>query len=354
LPTNGLSNFSRNWLDVLARSVFMRRAMISSALLWRAGCLLHVPIVLWLGMTAALAADYPSRPIRLIVSFPAGGASDILGRAIGQKLSERFGQPVVIDNRGGAGGTIAAEAAAKASPDGYSLLMGAGAHALAPSIYARLGYDFIRDFAPITLVARSAYLVLLNPAVPANSIRELIALAKAEPGRLNFASPGTGAPPHLAGELFNTMAGVKLIHVPYRGDTQALTDLVGGQVQLGFIAVSASLPLVRSGQLKAIAVTSAERTPVLPELPTVAEAGLPGYAIGTWFGLLAPAGTPPAVIARLHDATARIVAGDDIRERFATIGFEAISDSPAGFAQHIRAETENFARIAQAAGIQPE
>jgi tripartite-type tricarboxylate transporter receptor subunit TctC len=312
-------------------------------------------VLLCWGVAAAAAADdYPSRPIRLIVSFPPGGASDMLGRAIGQRLAERFGQPVVVDNRAGAGGTIAAEAAAKSPRDGYTLLMGAGAHALAPSIYAHLSYDFIRDFAPITLVARSTYLVLLHPAVPANSIRELIALAKAKPGQLNFASPGVGAPPHLAGELFNAMARVKLIHVPYRGDAQALADLVGGQVQLGFIAVSASLPLVRSGQLKAIAVTSAERTKVLPELPTVAEAGLPGYALGTWFGLLAPAGTPPDVIATLHDATARIVAGDDIGERFAAIGFEAISSSPADFARHIKTETENYARIAQVAGIQPE
>jgi tripartite-type tricarboxylate transporter receptor subunit TctC len=311
-------------------------------------------LVLFLGVTAALADDYPSRPIHLIVSFPPGGASDILGRAIGQKLSARLGQPIVIDNRGGAGGTIAADLAAKAPPDGYTLLMAAGAHALAPSIYAHLGYDIIRDFAPITLVARGSYLLLLHPAVKANSVRELIALAKAEPGQLNFASPGTGAPPHLAGELFNTMAHVKLIHVPYRGDTQALADLVGGQVQLGFIAVAASLPLVRSGLLKAIAVTSAERTPVLPDLPTIAEAGLPGYALGTWFGLLAPTGTPPSVIATLHDETARIVAGDDIRERFAAIGFEAVSDTPDEFARHIKAETENYARIAKAAGIQPE
>jgi tripartite-type tricarboxylate transporter receptor subunit TctC len=325
-------------------------------MLWRHFLRLVLPAAaaLWLGAAPAAAADYPSRPIHLIVSFPPGGASDLLGRAIGQKLAERLGQPVVIDNRGGAGGTIAAEAAAKAPPDGYSLLMGAGAHALAPSIYAHLGYDFIRDFAPITLVARGSYLVLLHPAVPATSIRELIALAKAEPGQLNFASPGTGAPPHLAGELFNAMAGVRLVHVPYRGDAEALADVVGGQVQLGFIAVSASLPLVRSGRLKAIAVTSAERTPVLPELPTVAEAGLPGYALGTWFGLLAPAGTPPDVIARLHDETARIVALDEMRERFAALGFEAVACSPAAFAQHIKAETDNFARIAKVAGIRPE
>ena len=307
------------------------------------------------GLLAPAYADtYPGRPIHLIVSFPPGGASDILGRAIGQRLAERLGQPVVIDNRGGAGGTIAADAAAKAAPDGDTLLMGAGAHALAPSIYAHLGYDFIRDFAPITLVARGAYLVVLNPAVPAGSIAELIALAKAHPGQLNFASPGTGAPPHLAGELFNTMAGVHLIHVPYRGDNEALADLVGGQVQLGFIAIAASLPLVRAGKLKALAVTSAARTPVLPELPTVAEAGLPGYALGTWFGLLAPAGTPPEIVAILHDAAVAIVASDDIRTRFATIGFEATSCSPLAFANHIRAETANFARIAAAAGIHPE
>jgi tripartite-type tricarboxylate transporter receptor subunit TctC len=314
-------------------------------------------MVVWTlaGLLAPAYGDtYPIRPIHLIVSFPPGGASDILGRAIGQRLAERLGQPVVIDNRGGAGGTIAADAAAKAAPDGYTLLMGAGAHALAPSIYAHLGYDFVRDFAPITLVARGAYLVVLHPAVPAGSIPELIALAKAHPGQLNFASPGTGAPPHLAGELFNTMAGVRLVHVPYRGDNEALADLVGGQVQLGFIAIAASLPLVRAGKLKALAVTSAARTPVLPELPTVAEAGLPGYALGTWFGLLAPAGTPPEILAILHDAAVAIVASDDIRSRFAAIGFEAASCSPDAFARHIRAETDNFARIAAAAGIHPE
>jgi tripartite-type tricarboxylate transporter receptor subunit TctC len=303
---------------------------------------------------AARAEEFPTRPIKLIVSFPAGGASDILGRAVGQRLAESFNQPVVIDNRGGAGGTLAADVAAKAPPDGYTLFMGAGAHALAPSIYAKLGYDFIRDFAPISLIAKSSYLVLLHPALPPSSVGELIALARARPGQLNFASPGTGAPPHLAGELFNRMAGVKLVHVPYRGDTQALADLVGGQVQLAFLAISASLPFVKSGQLRAIAVTSSERTPVLPELPTVAESGLPGYAIGTWFGLLAPAGTPPEVITRLHDETARIVGGDDIRQRFAAIGFEATSNSPAEFAAHIAAETAKFAAIAKAAGIQPE
>jgi len=184
----------------------------------------------------APAEDYPSRPIKLITSFPAGGASDILGRSVGQKLSEAFNQPLVLDNRAGAGGTLGADIAAKAPPDGYTLFMGAGAHALAPSIYAKLGYDFIRDFAPISLIAKGTYLLLLHPSVPAGSVAELVALAKAKPGQLNFATPGTGAPPHLAGELFNTMAGVKLVHVPYRGDTQALADLVAGQVQIGFIA----------------------------------------------------------------------------------------------------------------------
>lgn len=301
------------------------------------------------------AQGYPAKPVRVIVSYPAGGANDIVARSVGQKFSEMLGAGFPIDNRSGAGGTIGADVAAKAPADGYTLLMAAGAHTLAPSLYIKLPYDIARDFAPISISAKSAYLLVAHPSVPANSVKELIALARARPGGLNYASSGVGAPPHLSGEMFNSLAKVRLTHVAYKGDAPAIIDLLGGHVDLAFISISAVSPYVKSGKLKALAVTSAQRTPVMPELPTIAEAGgLKDFDISTWWGLLAPAGTPADVVNKLSAAMAKVAAMPDIKTRFGELGVEAAANTPEQFAAFIRSEIQKFAGLAKVAGVKPE
>jgi len=303
----------------------------------------------------ATAQSYPVKPIRIIVCYPAGGANDIVARTVGQKINELLGASVVVDNRSGAGGTIGADIAAKAPADGYTLLMAAGAHTLAPSLYAKLPYDIAKDFAPVSISAKSTYLLVLHPSVPANSVKELIALARAGPGRLNYASSGIGAPPHLAGEMFDTLANVKMTHVAYKGDTPAIADLLGGHVDLAFLAVSATSPHIKAGKLKALAVTSAQRTPVMPDLPTIAEAGgLKEFDISTWWGLLAPAGTPAEAVQKMSGTMGRIAAMPEIKSRFAELGVEAAADTPEQFGAFIRSEIQKFARLAKLAGVKPE
>ncbi|HEV7822541.1 MAG TPA: tripartite tricarboxylate transporter substrate binding protein [Burkholderiales bacterium] len=316
-----------------------------------------VPWLLFSVLTAfhASAQTYPAKPIRIIVSYPAGGANDIVARSVGQKLNELFGASIVIDNRSGAGGTIGADVAAKAPADGYTLLMAAGAHTLAPSLYIKLPYDIARDFAPISISAKSTYLLVVHPSVPARSVKELIALARAKPGGLNYASSGIGAPPHLAGEMFNTLAGVRMVHVAYKGDTPAIADLLGGHVDLAFLAISATSPHIKAGKLNALAVTSAQRTPVMPDLPTIAEAGgLKDFDISTWWGLLAPAGTASDVVNRLAAAMAKIAAMPDVKARFGELGVEAAANTPEQFSAFIKAEIQKFAALAKLAGIKPE
>lgn len=314
-----------------------------------------VRLALAISATSAGAQTYPAKPVRIIVAYPAGGANDIVARLVGQKMNELLNANVVIDNRGGAGGTIGADVAAKAPPDGYTLFMAAGAHTLAPSLYAKLPYDIARDFAPISLAGKSAYLLVVHPTVPARTVRELIALARAKPAALNYASSGVGAPPHLSGEMFNSMAGVKLSHVAYKGDAPAIVDLLGGHVDLAFISISAVSPYVKSGKLRALAVTSAQRTPVMPDIPTIAEAGgLKDYDISTWWGLLAPAGTPNEVITRLASTMARIAAMPDVKSRFGEMGIEAVADTPEHFGTFIRSEIQKFAKLAKLAGVKPE
>jgi tripartite-type tricarboxylate transporter receptor subunit TctC len=241
----------------------------------------------------ASAQTYPTRPIRLVVPFPAGGTTDILAREVGDRLSRSFGQSVVVDNRPGAGGNIGSDLVAKSAPDGYTLLMGTvGTHAINPSLYTRMPYDHVKDFVPIILVAGVPNVLEVTPSLPVNSVADLIKLAKEKPGQLNFASSGNGTSIHLSGELFKTMAGVDMTHVPYKGSAPALTDLMGGQVQLMFDNLPSSLQQIKAGKLRAIAVTSAQRAPALPNVPTIAESGLPGFEASSWFGLLAPAGTP--------------------------------------------------------------
>ena len=303
----------------------------------------------------ASAQGYPGKPIRIIVSYPAGGANDIVARSVGQKMNELLGAGIIVDNRAGAGGTLGADIAAKAPADGYTLLMAAGAHALAPSLYVKLSYDIGRDFAPISISAKSTYLLVTHPSVPATSVKELIALARAKPGGFNYASSGIGAPPHLAGEMFNTLAKVHMTHVAYKGDTPAIADLLGGHVDLAFLAVSATSPHIKAGKLKALAVTSAQRTPVMPNLPTIAEAaGLKEFDISTWWGLLAPAGTPPDAVGKLSAAMAKIAALPDIKSRFGELGVEAAASTPDEFGAFIRAEIQKFAKLARRAGVKPE
>ena len=306
-----------------------------------------------LGTTLAQDA-YPSKPVKIIVAYPAGGANDIVARAIGQELAQDLGQAVVIENRSGAAGTIGADAAAKSPPDGYTLFMAAGAHTLAPSLHAKLPYDIVRDFAPVSLAARGTYLLVVHPSVPAKSVQELIELAKAKPGALNFASSGAGAPPHLAGVMFQKLAGVTLNHVPYRGDTPAINDLMAGHVQLAFLSIQPLIPQVKAGTLRALAITSGTRSAAVPDLPTVAESGLPGYDIGTWWGLLAPAETPRPIVDRLATSMRKATAVPSVKERFAAGGNVAQSNSPEEFAAMIKSEVGRYRELASAAGVKPE
>ena len=319
--------------------------MLSMLQRWAVGA------VLALLATGAWGQAHPAKPIRLVVPFPAGGTTDILARAVGQKLTEAWGQPVVVDNRPGAGGNIGAELVAKAAPDGYTLLMGTvGTHAINASLYAKMPYDHIKDFAPVILVAGVPNVLVVNPAVPVNSVQELIAYAKANPGRLNFASSGSGTSIHLSGELFKVMAGVQMTHIPYKGSAPALQDLIGGQVQLMFDNLPSALPQIKGGKLRALAVTSAARAAALPDVPTVAEAGLPGFEASSWFGVLAPAGTPVAIIARLNAEIAKWLASPEAREKLASQGANAAGGSPEDFAKHIAAETAKWQKVVKESG----
>ena len=298
--------------------------------------------------------SYPTKPVRIIVAYPAGGANDIVARAIGQELAQELGQPMVIENKSGAAGIIGADAAAKSPPDGYTLFMAAGAHTLAPSLHKSLPYDIVRDFQPISLAALGTYLLTVHPSVPAKSVKELIELAKAKPGTLNFASSGAGAPPHLAGVLFQKLAGVELNHVPYRGDTPAIADMIAGHVQLGFMSIQPLIPQVKAGTLRALAITSGKRSAAMPELPTIAESGLPGYDIGTWWGLLAPAKTQRPIVDRIAAAMRKVTAIPSVKERFAAGGIAAQSNLPDEFAAMIKSEVVRYRELASAAGVQPE
>jgi len=301
--------------------------------------------------SAALPQNYPSRPIRMIVPFPAGGTADLLARQIGQTMSEALRQQVIIENRTGAGGNIGADLAARSKPDGYTLLMGTvSTHPINPNLYPNMPYDPVKDFAPVTMVARMPNLLVVHPSVPANNVAELIALAKARPGALAFASAGNGTTQHLAGELFKKMTGVDMIHVPYKGNAPAVTDLVGGQVQVMFDNIPVSLQQVRAGKLRALAVTGPARSPVLPELPSLAEAGLPGYSITSWFGLYAPSGTSPQIIERLNREANKALATAQIRRRLTDQGIEPAGGTPGQFADFMRAELVKWGKIVRESG----
>jgi tripartite-type tricarboxylate transporter receptor subunit TctC len=297
------------------------------------------------------AQNYPTKPVRLVVPFPPGGTTDILAREVGQRLSASLGQTVVIDNRPGAGGNIGAELVAKSAPDGYTLLMcTVSTHAINPNLYAKLPYDHVADFAPVILVASVPNVLEVTPSLPVNSVADLIKLAKEKPGQINFASSGSGTSIHLSGELFKTMAGVDMTHVPYKGSAPALTDLIGGQVQVMFDNLPSSLPQIKAGKLRAIAVTSAQRAPALPNVPTIAESGLPGFEATSWFGVVAPAGTPPAIVARLNADLNQWLQTPEAREKLLAQGAAAAGGSPEQFAAYIRAETEKWAKVVKASG----
>jgi len=301
--------------------------------------------------TVASAQGYPNRTIRLVVPFPAGGTTDILAREVAQKLTEVLGQAVVVDNRPGAAGNIGSDLVAKSAPDGYTLLMGTvGTHAINPSLYSKMPYDHVKDFAPVVLVAGVPNVLVVNPALPVNSVSDLIKLAKDKPGQINFASSGSGTSIHLSGELFKTMAGIDMTHVPYKGSSPALTDLIGGQVQIMFDNLPSALPQIKGGRLRAIAVTSLKRAPVLPDIPTINESGLPGFEASSWFGVLAPAGTPAPIVARINTEVNKWLQSADAREKLLGQGAEAAGGSPEQFANHIRAESEKWAKVVKASG----
>ena len=312
----------------------------------------HILLGTLVAMAAGASAQtYPSHPIRLVVPFPAGGTTDILAREVGERLTATLGQPVVIENRPGAGGNIGADVVAKAAPDGYTLLMATvGTHAINASLYSKLPYDHIKDFAPVVLVAGVPNVLEVTPSLPVHSVAELIKLAKDKPGQLNFASSGSGTSIHLSGELFKTMAGVDMTHVPYKGSAPALIDLMAGQVQLMFDNLPSSLPHIKAGKLRAIAVTSLQRAPALPDVPTIAESGLPGFEATAWFGIVAPAGTPPAIVNRISADVNQWLRTPEAKDKLLAQGAIANGGSPEQFAAHIRAETEKWAKVVKASG----
>jgi tripartite-type tricarboxylate transporter receptor subunit TctC len=303
-------------------------------------------------ITPCMAQPYPAKPIRIVVPFPAGGNADIFARAFAQKLADAWKQTPVVDNRAGAAGIIGTQFVAKSPADGYTLLFGTtGTHTTNPAVYAKLPYDPVKDFAPVSNFADSPFLLVVHPSVPARTLQQLVGLAKSRPGQLDYASFGTGSSAHLAGEMLRTMAGINIVHVAYKGGPPAVNDLVGGHVSLMFNSLPAVLPLVKADRLRALAVASAKRAPTLPELPTFTESGIPGFEAGSWYGVLAPAGTPREAVTRLHAETVRMLALPDIRQKLATEGAEAIGNSPEEFAAQIRRDIERWEKVARAARI---
>jgi tripartite-type tricarboxylate transporter receptor subunit TctC len=310
-------------------------------------------LVLSLGSEALLAQGYPNRPIRLVVGFPPGGGTDVVARILQAKLSDNLGQPIVIENRPGATGTVAAAMVAKSPADGYTVMMGhVSVNAIAPSLFTNLQYDVIKDFAPIILAASVPHFIVVHPTFPVNSLRELVARVKAEPGKYTFPSAGNGSTPHLAGELFKVMAGVDLVHVPYKGTGQSMQDLLGGQHKVAFDTMPASSPHVRAGRLRALAVSSARRLPEYPDIPTAEEAGVPGYRISTWYGLFAPAGTPPDIVKRLHAETLRAMHSPEVLPKLREVGVDdTITRTPEEFAAIVRADTARYAQVVKDARL---
>jgi tripartite-type tricarboxylate transporter receptor subunit TctC len=304
---------------------------------------------------AAPAQDaYPAKPIRFILPFPPGGGTDILGRIIAERLSATLGQPVVTENRGGAGGNVGAEAAAKSAPDGYTIVLVAPSLAISRSLYSKLNYDPVRDFAPVSLVATVPNVMVTHPSVQASTLAEFIRLAKTKPGEMNFGSGGSGTSNHLAGELFNIVAGVKLVHVPYKGVNLAMNDVLSGQIHLVVIGIPAAAPHIKSGRLRALALVAPQRSPVLPDVPTVAEAGLPKFEVTTWYGILAPAGTPRTIVARLNADLVKIMHAPELKERLDALATDPVTSTPEEFAGLIQREIVKWGEVVREAGLKAD
>ena len=315
----------------------------------------HAAVAVLLALASASAGAFPDKPVRFVIGFTPGGPSDILARAVGQKLAERWGQQVVIENRPGAGGNLAAEAVAKSAPDGYTWLLGNNSIlATNQSLYRKLPYDPVKDFAPVALVAVQPNILVLHPDVKANSVMELVSLAKQNPGKLNYASSGAGAAAHLAGELFKTMAGVDMVHVPYKGAQPALTDLIAGQVQLMFATSASVIPYVKAGRLRALAVTTAQRSPSVPELPTVSEAGLAGFEATTWHGVVVPMATPAPLVQRLNQDLNLVLGEKELKERLAGLGAEVVTGTPRDFADYIAREIPKWTKVVKDSGARAD
>ena len=299
----------------------------------------------------AAASPYPSKPIRIVVGFPPSGSADIFARLIGQKLTDAWNQPVVVDNRPGAGSTIGSQIVADATPDGYTLMVVSASYATSAGLYRNLRYNPVKSFVPITLIASTPNLLLAHPSVPAKSARELISMAKASPGKFTMGSAGTGSITHLSGVLFTSMAGIKVLHVPYKGGGPALNALIGGQIQLLFLSLPASQGQVKAGRAKALGVTSAKRSPVLPDVPTLAESGVPGYAATNWYGMLAPAGTPKAIVAKLNKEVVAALRNPQTARMIANRGAEAEGTSSEEFGQYLRSEIAKWSKVIKDAGV---
>ena len=322
----------------------------------RIGFALSLLVSLLGALPSPIAAQpYPMRPIRIVVPYPAGGTSDILARSLGEKLTGALGQPVVVDNKPGANGNLGADLVAKALPDGYTLLLGdIGALAISPSVYPTLPFDPVRDFAPVTMVAYSPHILVVNPAVQANSVQELVALAKAKPGKLNFAISGVGGAPHLAGVEFALRTGVKWEYIPYKGGSQAIADVAAGQADVTLNGMLATYPLVKGGKLKLLAVSSPRRVAAIPDVPTIAESGLPGFETGSWQGVVAPQGTPREIVARLNAEIGRILATPEMRDKLGNQGADVRNNSPEEFAAFIRTEKDRWAKVVKDANVKVE
>jgi tripartite-type tricarboxylate transporter receptor subunit TctC len=310
--------------------------------------------VMLVSTAGAQDTRYPAKPIRLLVGYTPGGATDIIARTIAAKLQDSLGQTVLVENKPGATSNIASEAVAKAAPDGYTLLVGTIANATNMTIYKNPGYDTLRDFAPITQTMSAPSVLAVHPSVPARTLRELIALAKQQPGKLTYASSGNGGSPHLAGEMLKLRAGIDIVHVPYKGATQGMTDLLGGQVTMSFQTALSAIPHLQSGKLAVIAVAAHRRMALLPNVPTMAEAGMPDFEVSSWNGLFAPARTPPDIVARLHQATVKALGLPDVREKLAAQGAEPVGQSPEEFRSYIKSEIDKWGRVIRESGAKVE
>jgi tripartite-type tricarboxylate transporter receptor subunit TctC len=317
--------------------------------------LVVLPMLLIVEFTSAAETGYPNRPVRLIAPFSPGGGVDIVARLLSQKLGEKWGQQIVVDNRTGATGIIGTELAARAAPDGYTLLMGnAATHAVNVSLYSKLPYDAVKDFVPVSLVGRVPEMLVVHPSLPVTSVKELVALAAVKPGELTFGSAGAGSPPHLAGELFQSLGKVRFVHIPYKGSAPALTDLLGGQINMYFSNILSAVPYVKTNRLRGIGVTSAIRSVVMPEIPTIAESGLPGYVDYNWYGVLAPKNTPKSIVNKLHTDIVRVVRTKDIEDRLTKDGAEVIANTPEEFAAFIAEEIKKYAQIIKQSGLRKQ